>query len=232
MTEKTYNTLFLLQSIDGKISTGAGDLMDVDQDFPKIHGVKEGLHQYYELELKTDLCSLNSGKVQAKVGVNTRNLDSVVTLPMDFVVIDNQPHLDAHGCEYFAKKSNRFIVVTTNISHPGYTLQKKYSNIIMLYYPDTVDFTDVFKRLRTEFAIPRVTIQTGGTLNAEFLRLGLIDELAIVVAPCLIGGKHTPSLIDGQSLVQENDLQHIKAFELKEAKVLKDSYLLLRYVTH
>ena len=38
-------TLFMLESLDGKISTGNNDSLDVDKDFPCIDGVKEGLHQ-------------------------------------------------------------------------------------------------------------------------------------------------------------------------------------------
>ena len=67
-------TLFMLMSVDGKISTGASDSLDVDKDFPKITGVKEGLHQYYEIEQTTDLWSLNSGRVQAKIGANTKDM--------------------------------------------------------------------------------------------------------------------------------------------------------------
>lgn len=62
-------TLFMLMSVDGKISPGASDLLDVDKDFPSIAGLKEGLHQYYEIEQTTDLWSLNTGRVQAKLGV-------------------------------------------------------------------------------------------------------------------------------------------------------------------
>ena len=36
-------TLFMLMSVDGKISTGATDDLDVDKDFPNIKGVNEGL---------------------------------------------------------------------------------------------------------------------------------------------------------------------------------------------
>lgn len=60
---KTITTLFMLMSVDGKISTGAVDELDVDRDFPRINGVKEGLYQYYEIEKTTDLWSLNSGRV-------------------------------------------------------------------------------------------------------------------------------------------------------------------------
>jgi 2,5-diamino-6-(ribosylamino)-4(3H)-pyrimidinone 5'-phosphate reductase len=54
-------TLFMLMSVDGKISTGSTDELDVDRDFPKIPGVREGLHQYYEIEQTTDLWSFNTG---------------------------------------------------------------------------------------------------------------------------------------------------------------------------
>ena len=46
-------TLFMLMSVDGKISTGAADDLDVDKDFPQIAGGSEGLQQYYEIERTT-----------------------------------------------------------------------------------------------------------------------------------------------------------------------------------
>ena len=47
MTHRPITTLFLLQSVDGKITTGASDALDFDRDFPRIPGLREGLHQYY-----------------------------------------------------------------------------------------------------------------------------------------------------------------------------------------
>ncbi|MBQ2080430.1 MAG: deaminase, partial [Treponema sp.] len=61
--ERPTTTLFMLMSLDGKISTGASDELDVDRDFPLIDGLKEGLHQYYEIEQTTDLWSFNTGRV-------------------------------------------------------------------------------------------------------------------------------------------------------------------------
>ncbi len=57
---KPITTLFMLMSVDGKISTGAVDELDIDREFPRINGVKEGVYQYYEIEKTTDLWSLNS----------------------------------------------------------------------------------------------------------------------------------------------------------------------------
>lgn len=93
----------MLVSVDGKISTGASDNLDVDKDFPKIAGVKEGLHQYYEIEQTTDLWSINSGRVQAKIGINTADMPNKT--PVSFVIIDNQ-HLKEHGIRYFVLYQN------------------------------------------------------------------------------------------------------------------------------
>ena len=43
MRKRPITTLFMLQSLDGKISSGNNDILDADQDFCKIDGVK---HHY------------------------------------------------------------------------------------------------------------------------------------------------------------------------------------------
>ena len=46
-TDAPVTTLFMLMSLDGKISPGASDDLDMDKDLPAIDGLKEGFHQYY-----------------------------------------------------------------------------------------------------------------------------------------------------------------------------------------
>ena len=72
--DRPITTLYMMMSVDGKISTGASDELDVDRDFPGIDGLKEGLRQYYAIEQTTDLWSFNTGRVQAKMGVNHKPL--------------------------------------------------------------------------------------------------------------------------------------------------------------
>ena len=40
--DRPITTLFMLMSLDGKISTGAGDGLDFDRDLPRVPGVAEG----------------------------------------------------------------------------------------------------------------------------------------------------------------------------------------------
>ena len=221
-------TLFLLTSVDGKISTGDTDIMDIDKDFPKIDGVKEGLHQYYEIEKTTDHFSLNSGRVWAKIGFNEKT-NVPTKIPVNFVVIDNKPHLNEHGIRYLSKLAGRGIIVTTCKNHLASAIAKECGNIDVIFYKKEVDFPELFERLKTQYGAKKLTIQTGGTLNSVLLRAGLIDRILIVVAPVLIGGKDTPSLVDGESIHSPEELNKIISLKLIHAKPLEDSYVLLEY---
>lgn len=228
MNQRPYTTLFLLVSVDGKISTGDTDIMDVDKDYPKIAGVREGLKQYYDLELETDLFSFNTGRVFAKVGMNAKT-DEPKKSPVSFVVVDNEPHLTERGIAYLAKKSKNLIIATTNKTHPALSLKKNFDNIHVLEYNETINFGDFFSKLKQQFGAERLTIQSGGTLNTTLVREGLVDRILLVVAPALIGGKNTSTLMDGESLHTPDELSKIKALELVEEKKLENSYLLLEY---
>jgi 2,5-diamino-6-(ribosylamino)-4(3H)-pyrimidinone 5'-phosphate reductase len=225
--ERPITTLFMLMSVDGKISTGSIDERDVDEDLPKIDGIKDGLKQYYDIEQTTDLFSLNSGKVMEKVGANIKK-ENVKKSPVSFIIIDNKPHLTDIGVDYFIKLSKRFYLVTENKNHPAFQYEN-VENMEIIFYENKIDFTDLFFQLKSRHNIEKMTIQTGGTLNAIMLREKLIDKLSLVIAPALVGGKETPTLIDGDSIKSFEELKKIKALKLTEIKKLNDSYINLRY---
>lgn len=228
MINRPATTLFLLTSVDGKISTGDIDKRDVDTDFPQIPVVKDGLFQYYEIEKHTDVVSLNTGRVMAKIGANTRS-DPKEQMKVDFVIIDSKPHLTEKGVRYLAKWVRKLYIVTTNNNHPAFTLQKEFSNITPIFFENKIDLSELLLQLKKTYNVKRITIQSGGTLNASWIREGLIDRLKTVIAPCLIGGKDTQSLIGGESLHTEEDLKKIRPLELVSVKKLKYSYLEIVY---
>ena len=157
-------TLYMLMSLDGKISTGATDELDVDQDFPQIIGLREGIHQ--------------------------------------------------------------FVLITTNEHHPAFNIQAENLHII---FQEKLCLAAALMILKEKFGCERLTIQSGGTVNGLFLREKLFDFVDIVVAPVLIGGRDTATLIDGQSLQAKDELDKLGVLRLIEAVLLQDSYLRLRY---
>lgn len=225
---RPFTTLFMIESLDGKISTGDVDELDVDKDFKKIVGVKEGLQQYYDLEQQTDLFSLNSGRVMAKIGVNTR-IPPTSQIDVNFIIIDNKPHLTTKGVEYLSQWVSTLYLVTTNKQHPAHSVKQSHSNIEIIEFDSEVDLSKLLEMMHETYGAKRITLQSGGTLNAEWLRRGLIDQVSVVIAPCLIGGSHTQSLIGGESLHTQEDLQSIKALKLIHCHQLNNSYIHLLY---
>lgn len=213
----------MLMSVDGKISPGASDALDVDADFPKLAGVGEGLPQYYALEQTTDLWSMNSGRVQAKLGVNRKAFPAQT--PVSFVLIDNT-HLTEHGVRYFSALSKEFVLVTTNRNHPAFSVSEANLHIL---FQETLHVKEVLETLYADFGCERLTIQTGGTLNGLFLREKLLDYVHIVVAPVLVGGKDTATLVDGRSITSPDELSKLGILRLESCRVLEDSYLQLIY---
>jgi 2,5-diamino-6-(ribosylamino)-4(3H)-pyrimidinone 5'-phosphate reductase len=225
MSDLPITTLFMLVSVDGKISTGSTDERDFDKDLPDVKGVGEGLSQYYELETQTDYYSFNTGRVMAKVGWNEEK-DVVEQIDVIFVIVDNKPHLTERGVHNLLRRVKKLYVVTTNSEHPAASM--KHDGLEVLSYENKIDFMDLFRKLKS-LGAERVTIQSGGEMNTELMRGGLIDYVSLVVAPVMVGGRGTASLLDGESLVTNDDLQLLRPLELTGADKLDNSYLHLKY---
>ena len=190
--------------------------------------LKKGLHQYYELEQETDVFSLNTGRVMAKIGVNDRKEYHEKIDVVTFVIIDNKPHLNENGIDYLCHWVGKLLLVTTNKNHIAYSLKDKYDNLEILYY-ETLDLTQLLEDLYSKYNAENLTIQSGGTLNGMFVRNKLIDFVNIVIAPIIVGGKDVATLVDGESITNENELNKLMPLELMECNKLEDSYIQLKY---
>lgn len=228
MLGRTETTLCLVISLDGKITTGSTDNLDSDLDWKRIVGVKEGFAQYYEIEQSLGPNYLNSGRVLEKVGFNNKK-EAPHKEPLRFVVIDRKPHLNENGINYLCNWLERLFIVTNNLEHPAFELRSKHKNLETIYHENEIDCSDLLVELKKNHNIEKITVESGGTLNSVFFRNGLIDHMKIVVAPLIVGGKDTSSLVDGFSLTEQSQLYMLKALKLRECKKLENSYLLLEY---
>ena len=73
----------------------------------------------------------------------------------------------------------------------------------------------------------KLMVEGGARLNFELLRLGLVDELMVYVAPLIFGGQSAPTLAAGDGLARSGAIP----LKLVEAKVFdEDGGVLLRYL--
>ena len=229
---RSETTLFLLVSADSKITSGQSDTLDSDWDWKRIHGVKEGLGQYYQIEQTTDLFSLITGRILAKLRPHEPEIPQRCPDNPPFlssIIVDNKPWLTPRDLQRGVRSLKHSYLVTSNAEHPAFAMQGSVDNLTVIHYPEKVDFADLFGKMKQDYGAKRITIQSGGTLNAALVRAGLVDHILLVVAPLLVGGKTTPTLMDGPSFQTEADLLGLKALKLAKCELLRDSYVRLEY---
>jgi 2,5-diamino-6-(ribosylamino)-4(3H)-pyrimidinone 5'-phosphate reductase len=77
-----------------------------------------------------------------------------------------------------------------------------------------------------QLGVRRLMAEGGGTLNFELLRLGLVDELSVYIAPKIFGGGSAPTMADGDGLVESA----AKTLKLVDVRVLHETGgVLIRY---
>jgi 2,5-diamino-6-(ribosylamino)-4(3H)-pyrimidinone 5'-phosphate reductase len=73
-----------------------------------------------------------------------------------------------------------------------------------------------------DLGMRRVLVEGGGTLNFELLRLRLVDEVQVFVAPRIFGGATAPTLADGVGGLSVG-------LTLTKVDTVADNGVLLRY---
>jgi len=86
---------------------------------------------------------------------------------------------------------------------------------------------DLPKALNTlkGLGIDHLMLEGGSTLNFELIRLGMVDELTVYLAPLVFGGESAPSMAAGSGLVRSAAIP----LKLVEAEAWEDGGVLLYY---
>lgn len=72
-----------------------------------------------------------------------------------------------------------------------------------------IDVTCVMELLYKK-GVRKLLVEGGGTVIWEFLRNRVVDDLFIYIGPCIIGGKDTPTVADGEGIRTEDEVIPLK----------------------
>lgn len=96
----------------------------------------------------------------------------------------------------------------------------------MIVGEEAIDFEVMLEKLKENFHIETLMLGGGGVLNWSFIQQGLCDEVSLVVASAADGSDQTPILFEMREKYSDDTPVE---FALKEAKVIDENALWLRY---
>ncbi len=73
--------------------------------------------------------------------------------------------------------------------------------------------------------IKNLMVEGGATLNWQLIKLGLVDEIRLIHMPFIIGGKDTPTLVDGEGFQSLDEVVKAKL----RAHFLRGSHLITEW---
>ena len=94
-------------------------------------------------------------------------------------------------------------------------------------FVDDLPRVDLNKMMQTlkGIGVDHLMVEGGGTINFELMRLGLVDELQVYLAPMVFGGATAPTPADGLGLSSEQALK----MELLDIERWDDGGIVLKY---
>ena len=202
-------------SIDGKISTRSND---------SKFSSKEDIIRLHKLRSKVDAILIGKNTllrddplltVRHTKGKNPVRiiLDSKGTISKNSKIIKT------------SDKIPTIIAVSKKISKVNLSKLKKLPVEVIISGENSVNLKSLIKKLSTK-KIQTLLVEGGGTVNWEFIKNNIFDELIITLSPYLIGGNNATSLVEGNGFAKIINSPNLK---LKSVKRLKN-HLVINYI--
>ncbi|MFB3113796.1 MAG: 2,5-diamino-6-(ribosylamino)-4(3H)-pyrimidinone 5'-phosphate reductase [Nitrosopumilaceae archaeon] len=109
------------------------------------------------------------------------------------------------------------LAVSKNISNKNLQRLKKYPLEIIIAGENKVNLKQLLKQLEKR-KIKKLLLEGGGTVNWEFIKQGLFDEIIVTVTPFLIGGTKSISLVQGLGFLKISKSTKLKLKKIKQQK--------------
>ena len=202
-------------SIDGKISTRSNDSkLSSQEDSTRLHKLRSKVDAIL-IGKNTMLQDDPLLTVRHTKGKNPTRiiLDSKGTISKNSKIIKS------------SDKIPTIIAVSKKISKANLSKLKKLPVEIIISGENSVNLKLLMKKLSTK-KIKTILVEGGGTVNWEFIKNNIFDELIITLSPYLIGGNDATSLVEGKGFAKIVNSPNLK---LKSVKRLKN-HLVINYI--
>jgi 2,5-diamino-6-(ribosylamino)-4(3H)-pyrimidinone 5'-phosphate reductase len=127
--------------------------------------------------------------------------------------------------DFIKAGDSRKVIFTTSQTSNSQLEQLRVMGVdVFVDESQRVDLNKMMLTLK-KIGVDHLMVEGGGTINFELMRLGLVDELLIYMAPMIFGGANAPTLADGLGVPREHALD----IKLTGVEQWDDGGVLLKY---
>ena len=202
-------------SVDGKIATSKNDSkLSSQKDIQRLHKLRSSVDAILvgKNTVSRDDPLLTVRHVKGKNPIRIV-LDSKGTISKKSKIVES------------SNKIPTIIAVSKKITKKNLEKLEKFPVEIIVAGNDSVNLKLLLKKLSKK-KIKTILVEGGGTVNWEFVKQELFDELILTLSPFLIGGNDSISYLRGTGY---SKISHSPRLRLKSVKRLKN-HLVLHYV--
>jgi 2,5-diamino-6-(ribosylamino)-4(3H)-pyrimidinone 5'-phosphate reductase len=91
-----------------------------------------------------------------------------------------------------------------------------------------VDLAAALETLNSRFGVQTVRVDSGGLLNGALLRAGLVDEVSVLIDPCVVGGTSPRSMFVTPDLSSPEGVTRLRLIHMER---VADNIVWLKYET-
>ncbi|WP_406670889.1 2,5-diamino-6-(ribosylamino)-4(3H)-pyrimidinone 5'-phosphate reductase [Methanolobus sp. ZRKC4] len=136
------------------------------------------------------------------------------------IIVDSNARTPIDADIFTKGKGKRIIIVSESASLKKIAELKEKADIIVAG-KKKVHLPEAMQKLR-EQGIKQLMVEGGATLNWGMISSGLVDEIYTFVGNLIIGGKNSPTFVDGVGFPEKELLK----LELMDAEKIEDGILL------
>ena len=202
-------------SIDGKIATKTNDSkLSSENDFERLHKLRSSVDAILvgKNTVSRDNPLLTVRHVKGKNPIRII-LDSKGTISRTSKILQSSNTVPT------------IIAVSKKIPKKNLVKLEKFPIEIISTGNDSVNLKSLLKKL-SQKKIKTILVEGGGTVNWEFVKQDLFDEMILTLSPFLIGGEDSTPYLRGTGF---NKISNSPNLRLKSVKRLKN-HVVLHYV--
>jgi len=212
-------------TVDGKIATASGDSkISSKEDLVRVHKLRANVDAIV-VGISTILADDPQLTVRLVKGNNPTRVivDSKGRIPIDSQIIR------------MASKIKTIVAVTDQAPEEKILkLEDMGAQVLVISegkrgesaaVPHGVNLKELFRKLE-KMRFKRILVEGGGELNWSLLRLGLVDNLTVTIAPTIAGGRLATTLVEGDGF---DEIAQSIRLKLDKVELKKTGELLLQY---